>query len=113
MVVHACISTGRTIFSHHRRCHGNDGQGIPACFLPNAPCSLESVHLRHLYVHQHGIEVVLIEPVQRFLSVIGDRNVQPHAFEQVCSHQLVGFVVLDQQNSRIAYRGRFLVHIQV
>ena len=59
-------------------CHGDNGGMLRVAMLgldfPNGSSRFESVHFRHLNVHQNGIERPLLPQLQGLASVVGNRD---------------------------------------
>mgnify|MGYP002411968979 CR=1 FL=1 len=68
---------------------------------PQSPRSLETVHHRHLQIHQH--EVVRLRPqgFQRLQAVFGGIGAQSGFFENRKSHLAVDGVVFDEQDAYV------------
>ncbi len=58
----------------------------------------DAVHDRHLHVHQHHVEVLHLQEVQRRLAVVDDGQMHPGRVHDQLHHPLVGGVVLGQQH---------------
>ena len=63
---------------------------------------LEAVHLRHLHVHQHGIERPAVQGRQRLAAVAGDHDLMALLLQQADGQPLVDGVVLGQQEPQPA-----------
>src|SRR6187200_2795315 len=64
--VHPCIEAPPAITAGRESCEGND-RNVPAPFLlpyTNGGCRLESIHFRHLYVHQNAVEWTTLQSIQ-------------------------------------------------
>ena len=81
------------------RRHRDDRQvTIRAAFArPDGCCRLEPAHLRHLHVHQHGVEAVALDGGERFLPVAGDRHPMAPPLEQAGREPLIYGVVFREQ----------------
>ena len=71
--------------------------GVPADFA----CRGEAVHDRHLAVHQDTIETMVPgQNIERFLSVIGNDDLDAGVAQKFSREFLIEFVVFDQQQPR-------------
>ena len=65
---------------------------------------LETVHHRHLAIHQHPVVVGLDDLLQRFLAIYGDVDANSRVTEQFLRQFAIHVVVLDQQEMGAAQR---------
>ena len=82
------------------RRHGDDAD-VAAGFLlarPNGRRGLESAHLRHLNVHQHQIERLAGQRVERLASVVDDGDLVAASRQQSLRDTLIDDVVLGHQD---------------
>ena len=79
---------------------GHDGQACAPTLrqLAYARCRLKAIHHRHLAIHQHQIKVKNLHPRERLRTVAHPLHVKAHFFQHGLGHQLVGWVILDQQH---------------
>ncbi len=75
--------------------------------LADAPCRRESVHDRHLAVHQHRIEGGRGDALQGFGAVVGDGHLGRELLQHALRHALIHRVVLHQAGS--CCRGKWAV----
>ena len=65
---------------------------------PDRGGRLEAVHLRHLHVHQHGVErLAVVQGRQRLAAVADDHDLMAPLLQQADRQPLVDRVVLGQQ----------------
>ena len=84
--------------------HGDDrGMGAGARLAgPDRGGRLEPVHLRHLHVHQHGIERrAVVQGVERLAAVADDHDLMAPFLQQADRQPLVDRVVLGQQEPQL------------
>ena len=65
----------------------------------------EAVHDRHLAVHEHHVEVLLLERVQRLDAVAGVHGVAAQPLQHLERQRAVDHVVLDQQDREVIEHG--------
>ena len=63
---------------------------------------LKAVHFRHLHVHQHHVEILLLEQIQGLPAVLGDLDRVPAISQHVKDELLVGRGVFGQQHAQRA-----------
>ena len=74
---------------------------LAACLkivLPDSSGRLQTVHDRHLHIHQHQVECFLLQQAECFGSVVGGFDLQARALEQVQGNLPVDGIVLNQEN---------------
>ncbi len=76
--------------------------------LANAPRRGESVHDRHLAVHQDRIEGDRGDSLQGFGAVVGNRHLGRELLQHALRHSLIHRIVLHQQDLVAAEGGRRL-----
>ena len=96
-----------------RQCMGGEGdhrQVAVALAMLMAQClgGFQSVHARHLDIHQDGIHDLLLSQRQRLFATLGGQGVQPHVGQQLLGQQAVGGVVVDHHHALARLRRRFL-----
>src|SRR5580704_8755029 len=101
VVVHPRSQTALPVALHGARRHSDDRQALAGVSFsgPDDGSSLESVHLRHLYVHQHHIEVLSIEGGEGLASVGRQSDVVSLFLQEAGGNLLVHCIVLRQQNT--------------
>src|SRR5262245_19429005 len=67
---------------------------------PQCRRSLNSIHFRHLYVHQYRIKTLAIQGIERLQSVTDDDNRVAPLFQKTYSQSLVNGIILGEQNSK-------------
>ncbi len=77
--------------------------------LTNGPDRLEAVHLRHLHIHEHHVEVTGLERRDRLAAIGGDHHRMAHALEHAAGHLLVHGMVLGQQDAQSSVGGSWWV----
>ena len=100
--VHAGSGAVDPVLRHCRGGHGDDRQFVSLRQLADAACGFEAVHHRHVQVHQHRVERLLLHLLQRLLAVVGQTYAQAGTAQEFACHLLVEFVVFHQQDVRAA-----------
>ena len=80
---------------------------LPALELANPACRGQTVHHRHLQIHQHDVEALL--PARRLHAlgaVVGNAHLASHALEEAHRDFLVDRIVFDQQHVALIARVR-------
>ncbi len=96
--IHACAQGPLPIAGHGIGGHGDDGQLDEAFLGTNLAGRFITVHHRHLAVHQHAVEMLLLQPCQSLLALVGDGDPNAVVGEHVDRQFLVDGVVLHQQD---------------
>src|SRR5437879_5303975 len=107
--IHTSLQTALFVAFHCVGSHGNDRLMPASGFFPraNRRGSLKTIHLRHLYVHQHHIETPragfspsfqTLAAIVRHLHLMATLPEQPH------SQCLIDGTVFDQQEAEYAVR---------
>ena len=101
VAIHTGGDTTLPVAQHRVGRHSDDRQvSAGASFRgPDGSGGLEPVHLRHLHVHQHRVEVGSIEQGQGFAAVRRHRHVVSLFLQHARGDLLVDRVVLRQQNT--------------
>ncbi|MNC44661.1 hypothetical protein D3C75_935780 [compost metagenome] len=98
MIDHARLGAALTVLDHGMGGHGNDRDVCVAGRGTNTPGRLETIHLRHLYVHQHRVVLRCSQHRQRLAAVAGNFHQGTGSLEKLPGNLLVDFVVLrDEQ----------------
>ena len=106
MIVHAGGGAGFTVLGHGGGGHRDNRQlGVFGARAQPAR-GFKAVHDRHVQVHQNRVETVVLQEIERLLSVAGDGDGKPAFAEKFLRHLLVEFVVLDEQDARAANAGQ-------
>ena len=58
---------------------------------------LVAVHLRHVHIHQDGVEIACLPFFQGLNTVVGDGDLMPQLLQQACGKRLVDGIVFSQQ----------------
>ena len=66
--------------------------------FPNGPCRFETVHFRHLAIHEHQIVRLIAERLHRLTAVPHNVEFIAKALQDLRGHLLVDGIVLSQQN---------------
>ncbi len=109
VVVHTGGDARLAVALHGVGGHGDDPDRLGAALGRDRPGAdaaggLQTVHLRHLHVHQHEVVRELLDGLHRFDAVRGDVGAVPHRFEHQERDLLVDGVVLGQQHpQRVAF----------
>jgi hypothetical protein len=109
VVVHASVDAALQKSLHGVR-SDRDDRKAPDFFswrLSDGRRRLESVHLRHLNVHQSDIECVRVDQGESVLTVVGGPYRMPPLLEQAKEEHTVYLVIFRDQNSERAARLRF------
>ena len=108
MLVHAGRQTGCAVAGHGVGRHGNDGQFGQAQFGTNVAGGTETVHHRHLQVHQHGVKHGLSAGDGFRAELAIDRQGHQRALraQKFLGHLLVDQVVLHHQQTQAGQRAR-------
>jgi hypothetical protein len=119
VVVHTLFQAQLAVTLHGIRRHRNDGQMLDVIGINDPRPTLlaradgsrgfDTAHDRHLNVHQHQIEVLALDQIQRFLPI--GRNGHTIACALKCAHcdQLIHRVVLGEQYVPAPVRPQSLV----
>ena len=83
------------------------GMCVPVCFSLRADGGrgLEAVHLGHLHVHQHEVEVLRLQRGDRLSAVVGDDDRMSVLLQQADGQLLIDQAVLGQQNAAAGEAG--------
>ena len=102
VAVHSRLQALLPIADHGVSCHGDNGNVGAAGFLvrANDRCSFESVHLRHLYVHEHQIKGIVFDRSHGFFAVFNNHCTMSQVLQQLNCEMLVDVVVLCNQNAQ-------------
>ena len=102
VIVHAGIVAFLLVFLERTGAHGDNRNLLEelVVFFADGLGRGQAVHHRHLQVHQHEVEGILLQQIQGFLAVVCDHRGQAHAVEQRDGQFLVHLVVFDEQNLR-------------
>ena len=65
----------------------------------------EAVHDRHLAVHEHHVELLLFQRIQRFDAVAGVHGVAAEPLQHLERERAVDHVVLDQEDRQVIEHG--------
>ena len=106
-VVHSCIETGPPVLFGGIGCQRDDSRltGI-RLDLANLTGRADTVQLRHLHVHQNDIIGLSAHGIDGFLAVAGKIGVQTDCFEHLEHQQLVGGIILREQDTERGQRLR-------
>ena len=96
VVAHPCFQTAFAVLGHHIGAHGDDGKLRK---LANFARGGETVHDRHLHVHQHRVECRGPHHAYRNGAVVGQFDLQTGALQQLACHFLVQVVVFHHQDA--------------
>ncbi len=66
---------------------------------PNSPSDLESIHSGQHHVHQHEIERIIRDPLERLLAVVDHDGLTSELRKHRRRHPLVHGIVLDDQDA--------------
>src|SRR5260370_22124945 len=86
----------------------DDGQtaaGFPFDF-PYGGGSFKAAHERHLQIHQREVESLLMEFLDRAVSIAGDDDRITPLFQKTCGQLLIDCIVFGQQNAQARRRVR-------
>ncbi|MNP55815.1 hypothetical protein D3C76_1504860 [compost metagenome] len=75
MIDHARLGAALTVLDHGMGGHGNDRDVCVAGLGTNTPGRLDTIHLRHLHVHQHRVVLCRGEPCQCFVAIASHLHV--------------------------------------
>jgi hypothetical protein len=77
MVIHSGIEASFAIASHGMGGHGNDGKIMESSIRANQPGRHQSIHHRHLDIHQNQIECLRQNSIDTLAAIY--RNCRPNA----------------------------------
>ena len=77
----------------------DDGDVAEGTILLELGEHLEPVHLRHLDVEEHEVEVVVVQPGECEPAVLGRLDVMTLQLERACQEQSVHLVVVDHEHT--------------
>ncbi len=85
---------------HGPRRHRDDRQMLTTEYFAgaNVASRLQSVHYRHLHVHQNQIEVVVLDSVKRFLPVLRNDDLMPFLRQKADGDLLIDEPIFGQQD---------------
>ena len=98
VLVHSSIQTGLAV---EARGDGNDRSMFSSTRFAAADDSRrrQPIHDRHLNVHQHQIKRVLVELIDRFFAIAGNRNMAALALQQQGQQLLIDWAVLNHEHA--------------
>ena len=95
IAVHSGCEASFAVAAHGVSRHGHDGQvrARGDFFLADQLSRLDSTHFRHLHVHQHEIEFVLLDGRERLSSIFRDDHGMPAPLQQMQHEFLIYRIV--------------------
>ncbi len=100
VVVHAGGERSFTVAGHRVRGHREDRQTVTPWRRADPPRGFQSIHDRHLQVHQHEVVRALRGALHAQRAVLGELDVNARRAEQFEGHLLIELVVFDEQDAR-------------
>ena len=99
VVIHADCEEAFAI-ARHRMCgQRDDWRRLQVGIGLDQARRFDPVHLRHLHVHQHEVELLLDHALDRDAAVLGERYVESQAAEQFACHLAIDLVVLGDEDA--------------
>jgi hypothetical protein len=100
--VHGCIEAALAVALHRVRGHRDDRDVFSRASLPlaNHRRRLEAVHLGHLDIHQHEVEVLPLQGGDYLVAVARYLDHVPPLLKRADCHSLVDRVVFGQQDAQ-------------
>ena len=79
--------------------HGNDGNVVTGFLflMPNGCGGRETIHFRHLHIHEHQVKGTLAQFFEHFLAGLGHHYLMTVLFQQPDGKFLIDHVVLSQK----------------
>src|SRR5207302_5621578 len=93
--IHAAIEAPLPVTFHGIAGHGNDRNVMASDFfaLTNDSRRLETIHLRHLDIHENDVESLSMERLQRLRTIVSDLHSVPAHLEKLHRNLAIYFVV--------------------
>ena len=113
VIVHPSLQATLAITRHGIGGHGDDihltkiignHPATPHLARPDRFCCFNTVHHRHLHIHEDQIKMTVLKALHGFSTVIGQRHETPALFQQALGQFLIDRIILNQkyrQGSRV------------
>ena len=96
--IHARLFNGAAVFDAGLCGQRNHRQLLQMGQLAQRAGGVQPIHLRHVHVHQHGVEMVVLEHAERFGAIGGQAHLHAHEAEEVGGHLAVEGIVIDDEH---------------
>jgi len=105
VLIHARGEASSTIGSKRIGRHCDNRRVLSPWQAPDRPAGLESVHDRHLYIHENDVVVGSFRHCHRLRAIFSDVNGETAKAQQIDCQLLIDRVVLNQESARRARAG--------
>ena len=107
VAIHACVEAGLLVFAHGGRGHGKDDRLLYGWEgAANHACRFQTIHLRHLYVHQDQIVWLALQRFDDLLPVGGNVGLVAQATQDLQGYLLVDDIVFCEQDVQRMLAGK-------
>ena len=92
--------------------HCENGQCLVPVIFAQLASRGKTIHDRHLDVHQNAVVLAFFDHVDRFLTMVGDIDIEQSLLQKFARNLLVDLVVLNHQQRR-SLNGLQSVHLRL